>query len=121
VLHLWSENAMVMPPLILICRTVLLFGVLAVPPAGAANLPEPPIAPASAPVGDAPVPNKDAASPYASTDQGVRVTVKNFRHQAESGDPAAGFTPGSRYENSTEQKGIQSPGFLVTVPLKPDR
>jgi hypothetical protein len=107
-------------PLILICGTVLLSSVLAAPLAKAAHLPEPPIPPTNVPLGDAPVPNKGVSSPAAAADQNVRVTIENFRNQAKSGDPAAGFVPGSQYENSTEQRGIQSPGFLVRVPLKPE-
>jgi len=107
-------------PWILICGTGLLSSVLAAPLVHAADLHEPPIPPATVPLGDAPGPNKGIASPAAAADQNVRVNIANFRNQAKSADPAAGFAPGSQYENSTEQKGIQSPGFLVRVPLKPE-
>ena len=55
----------------------------------------------------------------ASRDVTALTRLTDFRNQSRRGDPAAGYAPGSQYENSTEQKGIQTPGFLVRMPLKP--
>jgi hypothetical protein len=98
-------------------RPTLMVTVLALSLANASRLPVPPIPPAAPPIDDAPVPDKDAMSPTALANQHVSVTVENFRNQSKKSDPAAGFSPGSQYQDSVERKGIQTPGFLVTVPL----
>lgn len=97
---------------------VLLASSLAALVANAARLPEPPIPPPQLPAGDAPVPHKDATPPAVLENQNIRVTAENFRNQSKRSDAAAGYAPGSQYENSTEQKGIQTLGFLVRMRLE---
>jgi hypothetical protein len=102
----------------LLSEAVLLTSSLAAPLANAVRLPEPPIPPPKPPLGDAPVPHKDTTPPAVVENQNIHVTAENFRNQSKRSDAAAGYAPGSQYENSTEQKGIQTLGFLVRVPLE---
>lgn len=83
----------------------------------AADLPVPPIPPTHDPMGDdAPVPNLDARGPVALTSNKPTVDVRLYR--ARLYDPSAGFAPGSRYQTTEDRKPIQTPGFVVSVPLK---
>jgi hypothetical protein len=87
--------------------------------ANASNLPVPPIPPQHQPDLAAPIPDKDAAPPLVVAENpGVKFTPQMYRNQAQSSDPASGFPPGSRSQDSEDKKGIQTPGFLMTVPLK---
>jgi hypothetical protein len=84
----------------------------------ASPLPVPPVPPDQLPSISAPVPDKQAAPPMViAQDEGVRITPQNYRNTGHSGDPASGYLPGSNYQDSEDQKGLQTPGFLVTVPL----
>lgn len=85
--------------------------------AAADALPVPPIPPFNAPADHAaPVPNIDARVPAAPYSAEPSVDVRLYR--ARTYDPSVGFVPGSRYQNSEDRKPIQTPGFVVSVPLK---
>jgi hypothetical protein len=87
--------------------------------AKASTLPVPPVPPQSPPDLAAPIPDKEASPPMVVAENpGVKFTPQMFRNQSQSSDPASGFPPGSRSRDSEDQKGIQTPGFLMTVPLK---
>jgi hypothetical protein len=107
----------------LLFASVLLSGMVGARLLRAESLPEPPVPPAEVPAAAAPVPNKEATPPPppVAADQSLRLTPENFRTQSKRDDPAAGYVPSSQYENSTEQKGLQTLGLLVRVPLKPER
>jgi|SRR6185437_3542506 len=94
-----------------------LVGLIAVTPALATALPVPPIPPAQPPRSiAAPVPNSDFHAPVPLAETGPTVGLKFYR--AQTYDPSMGFGPGARYQTSEDRKPIQTPGFLVNVPLK---
>jgi hypothetical protein len=86
-------------------------------PARATDLPVPPTPPQTLPAGEtAPVPNVAAHAPIAPLLERTTVDVRLYR--ARTYDPSVGFVPGSRYQTSEERKPIQTPGFVVSVPLR---
>lgn len=83
----------------------------------AEDIPVPPIPPAHPLLAEAaPVPNVDAAAPLAEASDRPSVFVKLYRNRPY--EPGVGFAPGSRYQTSEDRKPIQTPGFVVSVPLK---
>ncbi len=81
------------------------------------ELPVPPIPPANAPLADsAPVPNIDVHGPVAKVSEEPTVDVKVY--PAKTYDPSLGFAPGSRYQTTEDRKPVQTPGLIVSVPLK---
>ena len=84
---------------------------------GAADLPVPPIPPASEPAGQAaPVPNLSVQAPAEAQKPTTRVTVEDFR--ATPFNVNRGFAPGSRYQSTEDRKMVQTPGLSVRVPLQ---
>lgn len=81
------------------------------------SLPVPPIPPDQPPVDQsAPTPDRDLFAPVIATSQGTRVTVRDYRVRPfKSG---SGYTPGSQFESSEDRRPIQTPGFMVHVPLQ---
>jgi hypothetical protein len=85
---------------------------------GAGELPVPPLPPtATPPTFAAPVPDDTVQppTPEAANSPVVRPDVFNAPIENLTSD---GFLPGSRYEDSEERKGIQTPGVSVTIPLR---
>ncbi len=83
----------------------------------AENLPVPPIPPSVPLIGDAaPVPNLNAEAPVAPSSDEPSVNVRMYRNQLY--DQSAGFVPGSRYQSAEDRKPIQTPGLIISVPLK---
>lgn len=98
--------------------SVLFAGVIAIGSmAEAEGLPIPPVPPTNQPLDHAaPVPNIDARAPVVAQSEGPTVDVRLYR--ARTYDSSVGFVPGSRYQSSEDRKPIQTPGFVVSVPLK---
>jgi hypothetical protein len=64
----------------------------------------------------APVPDYAPAVPDASTQVGTAWALRIYRIQ-EFGT-GEGFIPGSAYQSPEQRKPMQTPGFIVTVPLQ---
>jgi hypothetical protein len=89
---------------------------LALAAAAPHTIPLPPIPPATPPSDTAaPVPDVDLHAPIAVATEETRLRLRLFRMQRY--DASRGFLPGSRYESSEDRKPIQTPGFIVSVPL----
>ncbi|MGE0222576.1 MAG: hypothetical protein AB7F35_21770 [Acetobacteraceae bacterium] len=86
-------------------------------PVFAADLPVPPVPPASPPRDEAaPVPNVDIHAPSATTPSQVRLGIKMYTPSMPDG--ALAFSPGSRYQSYEERKPVHLPGLKLTVPLQ---
>jgi hypothetical protein len=93
-------------------------GALALVLGGAAPmLPVPPLPPANSPTDQAaPTPDANARTPAPDTEQGPKLTFRNYRRQWP--DSSQGFTPGSRFQTSEDRKPIQTPGLLgIVIPI----
>ena len=98
-------------------RILLATFIVVGPAAMAERLPVPPIPPRQLSQSEiAPVPDVDAQAPIAPASESPRFDVKLYR--AQPYDPGFGFAPGSRYRSSEDRKPIQTPGLIVSVPLK---
>jgi hypothetical protein len=83
----------------------------------AEDLPVPPLPPDNPPLDQsAPIPNRDARVPFNADSERARVDVKFYR--AAPPETSLGFAPGSRFQSTEDRKPIQTPGFLVSVPMQ---
>lgn len=82
-----------------------------------AVLPLPPPLPADPPTDEvAPMPNDSVSFPANSGPAQSTFALRIYRMRSYStGD---GFIPGSAYESPEDRKPMQTPGFMVTVPLQ---
>jgi hypothetical protein len=95
---------------------ILGIGLLAPALAFADELPIPPIPPANPPLAElAPVPNREVLAPRGSEEE-LRLRPAVF--QATRPDSSLAFSPGSRYQAADERRPLQTPGLLLTVPLR---
>lgn len=95
---------------------LLITGLLAPVTAFADRLPTPPIPPSSPPRAElAPVPDPDIHPP-APPARTVELRPEFFK--ATRPDTSLAFAPGSRYQTADERRPLQTPGFLLTVPLR---
>ena len=80
-------------------------------------LPVPPIPPAHPPAEQsAPIPDRDMAAPNAQSGPRATVTLRDFRVRRFK--DGLGYAPGSQFESVEDKRPIQTPGFLVHVPLQ---
>lgn len=81
-------------------------------------LPLPPPLPANPPADHAaPVPNDDPHIPDEGARQG-RASWALRVYPMQEFDTGNGYVPGSAYQSPEQRKPIQTPGFMVTVPLQ---
>lgn len=98
-------------------RALLVLILMSGSAAFAEDLPVPPLPPDNPPLDqNAPVPNLDARAPFVANQEQVKVNVK-FYH-ADTPDSSLGFAPGSRIQLPEDRKPIQTPGFMVSVPMQ---
>ena len=98
-------------------RILLILILMSGSAAFAEDLPVPPLPPDNPPLDQsAPVPNPDARAPLIANSEHVKVNVK-FYH-ADTPDSSLGFAPGSRIQLPEDRKPIQTPGFLISVPMQ---
>jgi hypothetical protein len=65
----------------------------------------------------APVPDYDPAAPDGSAQQGGTAWALRVYRMQEFGT-GEGYIPGSAYSSPEQRKPMQTPGFMVTVPLQ---
>ncbi len=98
---------------------VVLLGTMLLATAGArASLPLPPPLPADPPTDQAaPVPDDDPHIPQGfAQDNSAAWALRIYRmEEFGTGD---GYIPGSAYQSPEQRKPLQTPGFMVTVPLQ---
>jgi hypothetical protein len=82
-------------------------------------LPIPPVPPPQPSNGvAAPVPDTTIQAPTTLADESMSVRPQFYRSTPLTYGPSSGYLPGSRYQDNEDQKAIQTPGFVLTVPLK---
>jgi len=97
--------------------SLLLAGAAPLPVLRLAALPLPPPLPARPPVDEAaPVPDADVQAPDAMA-RGPAVFAVRVYPMREFGT-SDGFIPGSAYQSPEQRKPVQTPGFMVTLPLR---
>jgi hypothetical protein len=98
-------------------RILLILILMSGSAAFAEDLPVPPLPPDNPPLDQsAPVPNRDARVPFVAGSDRAEVNIKFYR--ADPPDPSLGFAPGSRFQSTEDRKPIQTPGFLISVPMQ---
>jgi len=94
----------------------LLYGLMA----GAAApplLPVPPLPLAEPPADEAaPVPNLELHAPDAAVSQHAALSLQVFRMKDYA--TGLGFVPGSAYASPEDRKRLQTPGFIVSLPVR---
>jgi hypothetical protein len=97
----------------------LVAGLLTMAAAPEPALPVPPVPPVNPTAGiTAPVPDNSIQAPTTVADESLSVRPEFYRSQPFTSGQGSGYLPGSRYKDNEEQKPIQTPGFVVTVPLR---
>ena len=95
---------------------VLLAAVLLAGAGPRRSLPLPPPLPADPPVDEAaPVPNNGLHSPSGAEKDQVAFALRTYPMQDFATSDA--FIPGSAYQSPEQRKMLQTPGFMVTLPL----
>ena len=80
-------------------------------------LPVPPIPPAHPPSEQsAPTPDRDMYAPAVQSAPRTSVTLRDFRVRPFK--DGLGYAPGSQFESGEDKRPIQTPGFMVHVPLQ---
>jgi hypothetical protein len=98
--------------LALLLGTLLLAGA-----APARRLPLPPPLPVDPPTDEpAPVPDADLRTPNALDPDQSAFALRVYRMQEHS--TGEGFIPGSEYQSPEQRRPLQTPGFMVTLPLQ---
>jgi hypothetical protein len=104
---------------LLLAGLLMLGGLPATASAADPELPIPPVPPPQPSSGFlAPTPDPSIQAPVTLADESMSVRPQFYRSSPLTSIPSAGYLPGSRYQDSEDQKPIQTPGFIVTVPLR---
>jgi hypothetical protein len=85
--------------------------------APASLLPLPPPLPVDPPTDEAaPIPNTNARVPSGTAQEQTAWALRVY--SMPDFDTGEGYIPGSAYQSPEQRKPIQTPGFMITVPLQ---